>query len=135
MIGYSGDGGPAVNALLYHPASIAVDNANNIYFADQVSSIIRKIDATGIITTVSGMQSNKCGTGDNGLLAAAQFRAISGLTTDADTLYISDYGLPNVIRKVNSSTGIVTTIAGNGTWGYSGDGGPPHRPGWLILVR
>ena len=124
VIGYSGDGGPAVNALLYHPASIAVDNANNIYFADQVSSIIRKIDATGIITTVSGMQSDKCGTGDNGLLAAAQFRAISGLTTDAaDNLYISDYGC-NVIRKVNSSNGIVTTIAGNGTRGYSGDGGP-----------
>lgn len=123
VIGYSGDGGPAVNALLYHPTAIAVDNANNIYFADRTGTIIRKIDPSGIITTVSGQYNINCGVGDGGPLALAQFNAISAIVTDpAGNLYISDYGC-NTIRKVNT-LGIVSTIAGNGTWGFSGDGGP-----------
>ncbi len=122
VIGYSGDGGPAVNALLYHPASLAIDNSNNIYFADQVSGIIRKIDPAGIITTVSGQTTTVCGSGDGGPLSSARFYAISGMTFDqANNLYISDYAC-HVIRKVNAS-GIINTIAGNGSWGFSGDGG------------
>lgn len=122
VIGYSGDGGPAINALLYHPSSIAVDNNNNIYFADRNGDIIRKIDPSGIITTVTGQYAVTCGVGDGGPLAQAQFEAISGITFDKfNNLYIADYGC-NTIRKVNAA-GIITTIAGNGTWGYSGDGG------------
>lgn len=122
VIGYSGDGGPAINALLYHPTSIAIDNNNNIYFADANGNFIRKIDPSGIITTVSGQVTTNCGVGDGGQLALARFSAISAMTFDQfNNLYIADYGC-NTIRKVNTS-GIITTIAGNGTWGYSGDGG------------
>lgn len=123
VYGYTGDGGPAVNALLYHPTAIAIDNANNIFVSDRNGTVIRKISPSGIITTVSGQYTTSCGVGDGGLLVQAQFSAISALTIDhAGNLYISDYGC-NTVRKVNSS-GIITTIAGNGTWGYSGDGGP-----------
>ena len=122
VIGYTGDGGPAINALLYHPTSIAIDNNNNIYFADANGNFIRKIDPAGIITTVSGQPITNCGAGDGGPLALARFKAISAMTFDQfNNLYIADYGC-NTIRKVNTS-GIVTTIAGNGTRGYSGDGG------------
>jgi gliding motility-associated-like protein len=123
VIGYSGDGGPASNALLYHPGGIAIDNNNNIYIADQVSTVIRKIDPAGVITTVSGQFTDNCGVGDGGPLTLARFRAISAITFDQfNNLYVADYGC-NTIRKVNTS-GIITTIAGNGTLGYSGDGGP-----------
>lgn len=122
VLGYTGDGGPAINALLYHPTSIAVDNANNIIFADANGDYIRKISPSGIITTISGQATITCGFGDGGLLINARFQAISSLTIDnSDNLYIADFGC-NTIRKVNNS-GVVTTIAGNGTWGYSGDGG------------
>lgn len=122
VIGYSGDGGSAVNALLYHPTSIAIDNNNNIYFTDANGNFIRKIDQAGIITTVSGQATTNCGVGDGGPLASAQFQAISAMTFDQfNNLYLADFGC-NTIRKVNTS-GIISTIAGNGTWGYSGDGG------------
>lgn len=123
VIGYSGDGGPAINALLYHPTAIAIDNANNIYFADRNGDIIRKIDPVGIITTVSGQATTTCGVGDGGPLAQARFRAISALSFDQlNNLYIADFGC-DVIRMVNNA-GIINTIAGNGTHGFSGDGGP-----------
>ena len=123
VIGYTGDGGPAANALLYHPASLAIDDAGNIYIADQVSTVIRMINPAGIITTASGPYATSCGVGDGGPLSGAQFEAIAGLTTDHNgNLYISDYGC-DVVRKVNSA-GIVSTVAGNATHGFSGDNGP-----------
>lgn len=122
VYGYAGDGGPAINALLYHPNAIAVDNAGNILFADANGSYIRKVDPSGIITTITSLSIAACGVGDGGHVASASFRAISSLTIDgAGNLYVSDYGC-NTIRKVNAS-GIITTIAGNGTYGFSGDGG------------
>ncbi|MDQ3844991.1 MAG: gliding motility-associated C-terminal domain-containing protein [Bacteroidota bacterium] len=121
-LGYSGDGGPAINAQLYHPNNIAMDKYGNIFFADQNAAVIRKIDAAGIITTVAGKQPQGY-SGDGGPLAMARFGSFSGLHVDnAGNLYISD-GEYHVIRKVNPA-GIVTTIAGNGTKGFSGDGGP-----------
>jgi gliding motility-associated-like protein len=121
VIGYSGDGGPAINALLYHPSAIAIDGANNIFFADGNGNVIRKIDPAGIITSVSGTYTTSCGVGDGGPLSLARFRAISALAFDgAGNLYISDYGC-NTVRKVNTA-GIISTIAGNGTLGFSGDG-------------
>lgn len=121
-IGYAGDGGPALNALIYRPTSIAVDKNNNIYFADQVAAIIRKVDANGIITTVSAKQSGPCQNLNGIHISNAKFGAISGLTFDSnDNLYIADYGC-NVVYKVNPA-GIVSLIAGNYTIGYSGDGG------------
>jgi gliding motility-associated-like protein len=120
VIGYTGDGGPAANALLYHPYSLAIDDAGNIYFTDQTATVIRMINPAGIITTVSGPYATSCVVGDGGPVSGARFEAISAITTDHNgNLYISDFGC-NVIRKVNAA-GIITTVAGNGTWGFSGD--------------
>lgn len=122
ILGYSGDGGLAVNAELYHPARMAIDAAGNLYFTDQNAEIIRKIDNAGIITTIAGLQPDGY-SGDGGPLGDARFLDISGISFDkSGNMYIADYG-NNVIRKVNTA-GIITTLAGNGTPGFSGDNGP-----------
>lgn len=114
VIGYSGDGGPAAGALLYHPTGIAIDGANNIFFADRNGAIIRKIDASGIITTASGQWINGCGVGDGGPLAQARFSSIAAIAFDnADNLYISDYGC-NTVRKVNRAGIILVNVLSNG---------------------
>ncbi len=66
VIGYTGDGGPAANALIYHPSSLAIDDAGNIYVSDQVGTVIRMINPAGIITTVSGPYATSCIVGDGG---------------------------------------------------------------------
>ncbi len=120
-LGYTGDGGLATSANLYHPTLLTFDNAGNMYFTDQNSEVIRKIDIGGIITSVTGNLPSGY-SGDGGPLIAAQFHSIFGLYFDnADNLYITDIG-NNVIREVDKS-GIINTIAGNGTAGFSGDGG------------
>ncbi len=122
VLGYSGDGGPAINALLYHPNSIAIDQFDNVIFADANGSYLRKIDQSGIITTISGLDTTACGVGDGGPLSKARFKAISAIVFDRNwNLYISDFGC-NTVRKVDNS-GIITTVAGNATHGFSGDGG------------
>lgn len=122
ILGYAGDGGPATSALLYHPAWVACDNAGNVYFTDQNSEVIRKVDASGIITSITGFLDAGY-SGDGGPLMNAQFRSITGISFDnAGNMYISDNG-NYVIRKVDAS-GIITTVVGNGTGGFSGDGGP-----------
>lgn len=123
--GYTGDGGPAANALLDHPNCVAIDDNDNIYFADQGSTVIRKISPAGIITTISArIAASACGDGNGGPLSDARFTAISGIATDhAGNLYISDFAC-NTVRKVNSA-GIITRIAGNGgNYEFAGDGGP-----------
>lgn len=121
-LGYSGDGGPATAALLYHPNVVALDNAGNMYFADQNGDILRKINTSGIITTISGNLPAGY-SGDGGPLILAQFRSISGISFDnAGNMYLADFG-NSVIRKVNTA-GIITTVAGSGVAGFSGDGGP-----------
>lgn len=123
--GYSGDGGPAVNAELNYPNGVALDSAGNIYIADSLNACIRKVAAsTGTITTVAG----KCGTignsGDGGVATDAELSYPTGVALDnAGGLYIDDAS-SHVIRKVAASTGVITTYAGNGTQGYTGDGGP-----------
>ena len=175
--GYSGDGGPAVNAQLDQPVAIAVDAAANLYIADTGNNRIRELAATGVITTLAG-DGTRNYSGDGGPAAKAQlynpeglFAApsgklyfadyarirmltpggniatvagdgISGYSTDgipatgahlsqpegvaldaAGNLYIADSGASNRIRKVTPD-GTISTLAGNGTAGYSGDGGP-----------
>jgi streptogramin lyase len=126
---YRGDGGPATSASIYAPAACALDSAGNLYLADDANSVIRKITAsTGIITTVAGNGANAgtssgIFTGDGGLATKAELNHPLGVAVDsAGNLYISDTSNQRV-RKVNASTGIITTIAGNGTYGYSGSGG------------
>jgi uncharacterized protein (TIGR03437 family) len=184
--GFSGDNGPATSAQLNYPAGVAVDSAGNLYIADTYNSRVRKV-SNGVITTVAGGGSSfgdngpatsaqlsvggialdSAGnlyiadyynhrvrkvsngvittlagdgvpgfTGDNGLATSAQLASPSGVAVDsAGNLYIADEG-NNRIRKVTN--GVITTVAGNGTYGYSGDGGPAtsaqlSQPGYIAI--
>jgi len=119
--GYSGDGGPATAALLADPTALAVDAAGNLFIADYINNVIRKVSPAGIITTVAG-NGTRGYSGDNGLATAATLNSPSGIAVDAaGNLFIADF-LNQVIREV-SPAGIITTVAGNGAFGYSGDGG------------
>ena len=116
--GFYGDGGPATNAMLNTPDGVAIDSAGNLYIADRENNRIRKI-SNGVITTVAG-NGVEGFSGDGGLATNAMLNYPDGVAVDsAGNLYISDYCR---IRKV--SNGIITTVAGNGTEGFSGDNGP-----------
>jgi RHS repeat-associated protein len=120
--GYSGDGGPAIQAELNAPSGVAVDRFGNIYFTEERNHVVRKVDPSGIITTIAG-DGTQGYSGDGGLAMQAQLNSPSDLELDSSgNLYIADRG-NNVIRFINSQ-GIITTIAGDGTYGFSGDGGP-----------
>ncbi|MBX2907549.1 MAG: T9SS type A sorting domain-containing protein [Taibaiella sp.] len=120
--GFSGDGGPATSAQLDTATCIALDLAGNLYINVQRSNRVRKVDVSGTITTIAG--NGTLGfSGDGGPATAASLSGNWGMAADAfGNIYISDQG-NHRIRKV-SSTGIITTIAGTGTSGFSGDGGP-----------
>jgi trimeric autotransporter adhesin len=119
--GYSGDGGPAAVAQLYTPGSVAIDTAGNLYIADTGNHRIRKVTAAGVIITVAGNGTSGY-SGDGGPATAAQL-SCSGVAVDtAGNLYIAD-SVNQRIRKVTAA-GLINTVAGNGTSGYSGDGGP-----------
>lgn len=125
--GHNGDGGPAINAQLYGPSGIAIDKAGNIYIAEQYNSTIRKIDAaTGIISTICGIADyNTNYSGDGGPAVLARLDRPTDVDVDIDgNVYIADWD-NNVVRKINASTGIITTVAGHypGSTGYTGDGG------------
>jgi sugar lactone lactonase YvrE len=120
--GSSGDGGPATAARIHTPESLAVDPKGGIFLAD--SARVRKVDvATGIITTIAG--TGKEGfSGDGGPAALAELRLMTSVAIEAvGHLLIADTS-NNRIRRVDAGTGIITTIAGAGREGFSGDGGP-----------
>jgi uncharacterized protein (TIGR03437 family) len=118
--GYSGDNGPATSAELYNPCGVAVDSSGNLYIADYSNNRIRKVSG-GVITTVAG-NGTAGHSGDNGAPASAELYHPRGVAVDsAGNLYIADSDNSR-IRRVSS--GVITTVAGNGTWGYSGDNGP-----------
>jgi len=120
--GYSGDNGPATNASFNIPFDVAYDTAGNLYISDRGNAVIRKVDTAGIITTYAG-NGTAAFCGDNGPATSACLNVPRGLATDTTgNLYIAD-GLNHRVRKVNSA-GIITTAAGNGLTGFSGDGGP-----------
>jgi len=120
--GDSGDGGPATSAQLASPGYLAFDSIGNLYIADQGNGRVRKVTPAGIITTVAGTGTSGY-SGDGGTATSAQLRSPSGLAFDsAGNLLIADEPC-NCIRKVTPA-GIISTIAGDGTYGYSGDGGP-----------
>ncbi|OQW90457.1 MAG: hypothetical protein BWK78_06975 [Thiotrichaceae bacterium IS1] len=120
--GFGGDNGPATDAQLDSPNDIALDSNNNLYIADVWNARIRKVSTNGIITTVAGNGSVGF-SGDNGPATSAQFNQPVGVALDSsNNLYIVDFGNAR-IRKV-STNGIITTVAGNGSHNFSGDGGP-----------
>jgi len=122
--GYSGDNGPATSAELQNPQGVSVASNGDLYIADNSNNVIRRVDfSTGIITTVAGT-GNSGYSGDNGPATSAEFNAASGVSVASNgDLYIADAN-NNVIRRVDFSTGIITTVAGTGNYGYSGDNGP-----------
>lgn len=120
--GYSGDGGPATRAELNWPWAVAVDAVGNIYFTDTDNQRIRKVAvSTGIITTVAGIGTPGY-SGDGGPATSAELNSPFGIAVDAaGNIYFADY-FNNRARKVAASTGDISTVAGNGTQGFSGDG-------------
>jgi uncharacterized protein (TIGR03437 family) len=118
--GSGGDGGPATNAQLNYPTSLAVDAGGGLYIGDIGNYTVRKVSTTGVINTVAG-RVFPGSTGDSGLATSAYMNP-TGLAVDsAGDLYISD-DFHLTVHKV--SNGLITIVAGNGTQGFSGDGGP-----------
>ena len=121
--GYAGDGGPATSAQLNYPTDVAVDAAGDIFIADYQNQCIREVNAqSGTITTVAG--NGTAGySGDGGSATGAELNYPSGIALGlTGDLFIADY-VNNRIRRVDTRSGLITTVAGNGTGGYAGDGG------------
>jgi hypothetical protein len=117
-IGASADGGPATAAVLSQPTWLAVDTANNLYIAETGSHVIRRIGLTagGIISTYAG--SYIAGAGDGTSALAATLHSPTGIVLDTHgNLYIADTG-NQLIRRVDASTGGITTVAGSGATGF-----------------
>src|SRR5438309_1663220 len=122
--GFSGDGGPATSAALSGPHGLFVDGFGNIFIADTYNDRIRKVvAATGNIETVAGNGTFGF-SGDGGPAISAALSGPEGVFLDSSgNLFIADTGNSR-IRKVVAATGNIQTVAGNGTFGFSGDGGP-----------
>lgn len=119
--GYSGDGGPATAAELNYPQGLCIDRVGNIYISDQENNVIRKVNTSGIISTIAG--TGIAGySGDGGLAIAAELNNPFSVSFDQrGNLFIAD-SYNSCIRMVDAN-GVISTIAGNGVSGFSGDGG------------
>ena len=125
---YSGDGGPAITAMLNSPWGVTVAPTGELYIADQYNHCIRKVALDLTISTVVGNH-NQGSTGDGGPAMAAELNEPASIAIDAaGNLYIADSG-NNAVRKVSSTTGFITTAVGNGLESFSGDGGPADQAG------
>ena len=120
----SGDGGLAINAQIGSPLSVAVDTSGTIYFAESGSFKVRRIDAvTGVLSTYAG-DGTQGSIGDDGLATSARFMDVSAVAIDtAGNLFIADR-IDHRIRRVDATSKIITTVAGDGTQGSTGDNGP-----------
>ena len=120
---YSGDGGDATAAGMNEPFGIAVDTAGNIYFCDHAQEVIRKVTASGTITRIAGIAGSSGFSGDGGAALSAHLASPYGICLDnSGNILFCDNG-NNRVRKIDGS-GIITTVIGNGTAGFAGDGGP-----------
>ncbi len=127
--GFAGDGGPGARATLNGPFDIGFDPAGNLYFSDTFNHRIRRVDAaSGIVTTVAGRGEAGC-SGDGGPAVEARFNEPYGIAVDrSGNIYVADRHNHSV-RRIDGASGIVTTVAGNGSAGFAGDGGPAGRAG------
>lgn len=120
--GFSGDGGPASSAQLYAAWGVAVDDSGNVYIADTYNNRIRKVNTAGIINTIAGNDTASYG-GDGGPAIIAKLNNPTDIALDhLGNIYFTDRQNHRV-RKINTA-GVISTVAGNGVWGYTGDGGP-----------
>jgi len=119
---FSGDGGPAEQALLNFPTAVVVDQRGHLYIADTLNHRVRRVDAeTGVITTVAGLGRPRC-SDDGGLAVEAGLNEPAALALrDETVLYIADQS-NNRVRAVDLTTGVVCTVAGTGAAAYNGDG-------------
>ena len=126
--GYAGDGGPATQAVCEEPFMCDFDAAGNLFYCECKNYVVRRVDqATGIVTTVAG--TGEAGnSGDGGPATQATMREPYSLQVDRNNgdIYIVDR-LSAVIRRVDGASGIITTVAGTGEQGFSGDGGPGNQ--------
>ena len=125
--GYSGDGGQHGEAVCNEPFMCDFDSAGNLFFTEAKNHIVRRVDkVSGVVTTVAG--NGELGySGDGGPAIQATMKEPYSLQVDGNgDIYIVDR-LNAVIRKVDAATGIITTVAGTGEVGYSGDGGPGNQ--------
>ncbi len=119
--GYSGDGGAAVNAMLNGPQAVAIDPAGNLIIGDTQNRRIRRVDTSGTITTIAGTGTEGY-SGDGGLATQAMLHQVVDLAVDTGgTIYFAD-STGHRVRRITPD-GIISTVAGDGTGGYSGDGG------------
>jgi sugar lactone lactonase YvrE len=119
--GYSGDGGAATAAKINGPFGVAVDGAGNVFVSDSRNNRIRKVDASGIITTIAGTGTPGF-SGDGGIATAAQLDSPATIAIDlSGNLYIADGGTDYPRVRMINAAGIITTIAGDGSWGFNGD--------------
>jgi gliding motility-associated-like protein len=122
VAGFSGDGGPATNAKIHQPVALMFDIAENLYVVDQLNQCVRKVTPAGIISSIIG--NGIAGyAGDGGPASSASLNIPGGINIDTSgNIYLCDC-YNNVIRKISPS-GIISTFAGTGVAGFSGDGGP-----------
>jgi len=128
ICGFSGDGGRATKAKIFHPEGLAIDSKGNIFYAD--NNRIRKITSAGIITTVAGSgRTGFCGDGGPPLKAcfSGPMALVLGNGGSEEVIYVADT-FNYRVRKISlGKTSKITTFAGNGTWDYNGDGGPAKK--------